>query len=92
MRALNSTAADIDMRSKYFLRFYAVDEHADSCYISERIHRSDFMEVDLVHRHSVHLALRCGDYAVDSKNVLPDCFRKIQMVFHDMCDVCRAVV
>ena len=50
------------------------------------------MEVNLLHRHTVDLALRLGDAVIDRQNILPHRLRQLQMVLHQMADLPKAAM
>ena len=52
---------DTHRRCKYLIRSEFIYQHAGGRNVSQRIHRSDFMEMYLLHRHSVCRAFSLGD-------------------------------
>ena len=50
------------------------------------------MEVDLLHRHTMGMALRLGNETIDRQHILPHTLRQIQMVPHQMGNVPQAGV
>ena len=68
------------------------EERADCRNVRNGIHCPDFVEMDLVHRHAVHMAFRFRNQTENIQNVLTDLFGQIQMIFYDMFDIMHAMV
>ena len=74
------------------VRSEAVHEEADGGHIGDGVHGSDLMEVDLVDRGSVGVALGLGDEAVDRHDVVCDPLGDVHMAADDVLDVVDAAV
>ena len=55
------TEAYMDGRDNHLIRLQPVHEHRYRCYVSDGIHRADFMEMYLRDRHAMHMALSFRD-------------------------------
>jgi hypothetical protein len=66
------------------IRGKLVHQQAHGGHVGQRVQGPHFVEVDLRHRHAVHMALRFRDEPVDRQNILPHLLRHRQMPLHDM--------
>ena len=69
----------MDGGAEHLLRPQLVHQQADAHHVGHRVQRPHLMEVDLLHRATVGMALRLGDQAVDRLRVSPDLLRQVQV-------------
>ena len=82
----------MDRRNDYFVRCKFFHEKADRRDVRDRIHRADLVEMDLIDRLAVHVALGLGDLLINSQYIQRHRSGKLQVIPHDMLDIMHAAV
>lgn len=82
MSASHLAAAHMNRRRHHLIRRQFMNQHADTRYIRYRIHSSHLVKMDLIHRHSMSMALRFRNQTINGQNILAHLIRQIQMPDH----------
>ena len=78
MGAADVAAANMHGRDDDLLRREPLKQQAHGRDVRKRVHRADLVEVDLVDRPAVGLALCCGQTAIDGEDIVPHTLRDRQ--------------
>ena len=79
-------AAHVDGGAEDLIRAELVHQQTHRRHVGHRVQGAYLVEVDLLHRHPVDLALRLGDQPVHRQHVVPHSLRQGQMIPHQMLD------
>lgn len=71
MGAVDMTGAHVHRRCADLIHLQLIHQYADANHIRHCIHCANFMEMNLLHRHSVGLAFRLGNGLIDTQRVIP---------------------
>ena len=82
MGAPHLAAAHADRRGHDLARRQSVQQQAHRRHIRQSVHGAHLVEMDVLHRHTVDMALRLGDQPVHRQHVGLHPLRQAQMVTH----------